>query len=272
MRVPTGLAALAALVFCAASAAAEPLPSWPDPFDPATVRTQDWATIEASPFWAAAKDSESGLRTEEDETYRNVKVVNMERSGSPLEGDLRVARDGSGRHVVRVWTMETSATECPTIRARLRGLYGPPAAERVETLTLQDSGQHDDEAQWRGIGTTSITLDCSTLRLGNAVFYNYWMELEPAVDAPPLAPIFGLRCDGLFVHRPSVLEIDIYRQTVSLEHGVIGRGKISEAAIDVKLRNGRRLHIDRATGAYTLASDAGADISHGVCSKVDLPS
>jgi hypothetical protein len=277
MRGLAGLAALSAFTFGAAtSAAAKPLPYWPDPLDAATVRALDWSTIEASPFWAAARAPVPQEQTEEDDPYRNVKVAIVERNGLFLEGELQIARNGSGRHVVRISRLFAPAGECQKLRARLSRLYGPPAAERVEgsTWPLGPAGPRDDEAQWTGVGTTTISLNCRWAPIGHGGvnIFHYWIELEPAADAPPLAPIFGLRCDGLDVNSAPVLAIDIRRQSASQPSGVVGRGRISETEIDLKLKDGRRLRIDRATGAYTLASDAGADVGHGVCSKVDRPS
>ena len=72
------------------------------------------------------------------------------------EVSLRVARDGSGRHMMQL-SLQARIDPCQPVRAQLTEVYGPPLATRQSAFTTQLNVQGGvpmtfgyDQAQWRG--------------------------------------------------------------------------------------------------------------------------
>ena len=252
-----------------------------DPFDAGAVRSMNWEAIEQSPLWIGAAAAGRGDQTLEQFPYRTDRKTSAVVAGLlPAQVRLETARNGSGRHRIVVSRVIGAAGECQSLRATLTQTYGPPTAT-LRTHFRSPVGQDVlslsfDYAQWPA-GATEITQLCRTVGLAGKTIPGWDLQLEPAVGAPPVAPLFALDCPGLAAapNSASTLTFDPREQLVR-EGGETGNGlataAISDAEITFKLSGGRMVRIDRRTGGYTVDAPQGAaGARQGVCVKAAPP-
>jgi hypothetical protein len=266
-----------AALFAAGAAQAAPQMTIPgfDPFDAAAVRTMDWAGIEQSPVWTAVPVAGPRQQPPETFTYRAVRSVTTQ-SERLLHTDiaLEAARSGSGRHRVIVTVITADKGACAAIHDRLAAAYGAPAATRSSDSRKVDGKvvveQHEDGAQWSA-GTTSVTRSCDAIGLDGRTVNLIRVELEPALDAPRLAPEFALSCPGLpagaKAGETTYLRMDPRERSIRVgeDDPELVYGQVDDGVVAFTPAGGRAIRIDRAGGAWT-AEGGGS----GVCTAAKV--